>query len=119
MNTAYGIALVVGILLVLVAPAIYRHFHNAKFAYGQTRIVKMDDGTYRIQVWATDWVDWESGLCQWREGRYICITSVKEIEDVHILNRFDTLDEAIEARKKYDIWVKEYYDLTHAVKVVA
>ena len=25
----------------------------------------------------------------------------------------------VEARKKYDIWVKEYYDLTHAVKVVA
>ena len=25
----------------------------------------------------------------------------------------------VEARKKYDVWVKEYYDLTHAVKVVA
>ena len=119
MNTAYGIVLVVSLVLLLIAPSIYRHFHNRKFAYGQTRIVKMDDGTYRIQVWATDWVDWESGLCQWREGRYICITSVKEPEDVHILNRFDTLNEAIEARKKYDIWIKEYYDLTHAVKVVA
>lgn len=118
MSTAYGIALIVALLVLLIVPTIYRHYHNAKFDYGQTRIVKMDDGTYRIQVWATDWVDWESGLCQWREGRYICISSV-ETEDTHILNRFDTLDKAIEARKKYDVWVKEYYNLTHAVKVVA
>lgn len=34
-----------------------------------------------------------------------------ETDHVYILNRFNTLDEAIEARKKYDVWVKEYYDI--------
>ena len=120
MSTAYGIAIIAALLLVLFAPAIYRRHHNSKYAFGQTRIVKMDDGTYRIQVWAYDgYVDWDTQICHWMESRYICITSIKELEDVHILNRFDTLEEAIEARKKYDVWVKEYYDLTHEIKVVA
>ena len=115
---AYGVYFIVGVLIVIIASAIYRRFHDRKFIFGQTRIVRKDDGTYRIQIWARPDNFFVTRNCKWMQGKYVCINSIFELEETHVQNCFDTYDEAREVEKKYGSWAREYYDLTSEIKVV-